>query len=77
MEPPFQSAVSWFPIGPGERRYGGPLDLSPSPDGTGGALWYVSASDDVRSWPPVPDDAPLEPAPWPIDAHVVVPVSDD
>lgn len=78
LDPSFHGAVSWFEIGPGERRYGGLVEMSPSPDGTGGALWYVARRDAVRPWPPGSyGDADPEPAPWPIDDHVAVPVGGD
>lgn len=72
---PFQTAVSGLPLGPGEQRYGGTLQVMPSPDGTGGALWYTAEVDALRPWPAghVDGEGP-EPAPWPILGHVVVPV---
>ncbi len=78
LGPPFVSAVTSITIAPGERRYGGSLRVVPSPDGTGGVLWYASEPGALRPWPPGSDEGPAaEPAPWPIDDHVVVPVAGD
>lgn len=75
LSPAFPSAVSAVTIAPGERLYGGRLDVVPGPpDGAGGVLWYSAEPQALRAWPPGPDDAPPDPAPWPIRDHVVVPV---
>lgn len=75
LGPPFQTAVSGLPFGPGEQRYGGTLQVMPSPDDTGGALWYTAEVDALRPWPAgqVDVEGP-EPVPWPVLGHVVVPV---
>jgi hypothetical protein len=75
LAPPFQSAVTALAIEPGQRLYGGQLRLQPSADATGGTLWYTSEEGAVRPWPPGAEDGPLEPVPWPIRDHVVVPVA--
>ena len=75
LGPPFHTAASGLPLGPGEQRYGGTLQVMPSPDGTGGALWYAAEVDALRPWPAGDFDGEgPEPAPWPVLGHVVVSV---
>ena len=75
LEPSFHTAVRWRSLDPGTRAYGGPLTVIGSTDGSGGLLWYVARSESLRPWPAgAYDGEGPEPAPWPIDAHAVVPV---
>lgn len=74
LGPAFPSAVTWVPLTPGERRDGGPFGVIPSPDGTGGAFWYVAEVGEPRSWPAGASEGDPEPVPWPVVHHVVVPV---
>lgn len=77
----FGGAGSSKPIAPGQQQYGGVFQISPSPDGTGGAFWYTAELDATRSWPPGSHDGEAvgielpEPMPWPILDDIVVPVT--
>jgi hypothetical protein len=85
LGPAFENATISIWLDPGARTYGGRVHLVPSPDGTGGALWYrvapagaVSADRGtwpVRAWPgPASGEAAPEPVVWPPDASAVLPV---
>ena len=77
---PFRDAIRSRLLVPGGREFGGFLQVRPSPDGSGGVLWFVAEAGAARSWPPeVGEEVPpgIEPSviPWPITDSVVQPVS--
>ncbi len=74
LGPEFLGAISWQPIDPGQRVDGGPLAIRPSIDGSGGALWYASSTQELRPWPGNIGEEMRPEAPWPVDHHVVVSV---
>ena len=74
LDPAHASAASPSWIAPGERHYVRLLQVEPSPNGTGGVLWYASAPDATVPWPVMAGDGGYENVSWPIDQHVVVPV---
>lgn len=82
LGPPFRDAVRSRSLVPGGRAFGGFLQVRPSPDGSGGVLWFMSEAGATRSWPPevgeeVPTDIDPFGIPWPITDSVVQPVSKD
>ncbi len=77
LGPQFHYAVTETLIRPGERVSGGSLRLEPSPDGSGGVLWYVASVGASRPWPGDAFDDEVPVAPWPADHHLVVPLAAD
>lgn len=75
LGPQFPSGVSFRTYAPGQRVDGGEFTRVPSTDGTGGAFWYLSTSDVLRPWPGESGEEMRTEAPWPVDHHVVVPVT--
>lgn len=82
LGPPFRDAVRSRVLVPGGRAFGGFLQVRPSPDGSGGVLWYMAEAGTTRSWPAeageeVPTEIEPSGIPWPITVSVVQPVSGD
>lgn len=79
LGPPFRDAVRSQSLVPGGRAFGGFLQVRPSPDGSGGVLWFMSEEGAARVWPSEageekPGELPYL-IPWPITDSVVQPVS--